>query len=192
MITDYKIKIRKYLELEKKIIGNLDIKAINQVMNILEESRLKGGTIYICGNGGSASTASHMTCDFNKGISLGRKEKYNIICLNDNVPILMAYANDLGYEWCFQKQLEGRLKKNDLLVAVSVSGNSKNIIKAVEYAVSSEIKVISLTGYDGGTLAGMSNYNIHVPVDNMQIAEDIHIIINHLMTWILANEEREN
>jgi D-sedoheptulose 7-phosphate isomerase len=158
-------------------------------MNVFESARKCGATIYICGNGGSASTASHFVCDFNKGISINKDKKYNFVCLNDNVPSLMAIANDCGYEYIFIKQIENKIKPSDVFFCISGSGNSKNIILAAEYAKSVGSIVIGATGYDGGELYKLSDYHLHVPINNMQITEDIHMVFNHVMMWILSSEK---
>ena len=127
-------KIDEYLERLKNAFDALDRTQIEDVMNVLLKAYEDEKTIYIFGNGGSASTASHYVCDFNKGISEKKDKKFNFVCLNDNIPTMLAIANDYSYEEIFKKQLVGRLKPNDLVIAISGSGNSKNVIKAVEYA----------------------------------------------------------
>lgn len=183
---DFKNEIKNYLNEEIEIIKNLDIDAINLVMNTLEEAREKGNTIYIFGNGGSAALASHMQNDFNKGISEGLIKKYNFCCLCDNFATVMAIANDDCYENIFYNQLLNRLKVGDIAIAISGSGNSKNVIKAVEYAKSKGNKVIGFSGYDGGKLKSLSDISLHVPIKNMQITEDVHTIFNHTMMYILC------
>lgn len=189
---DYKNSIREYLEKEINIIKNLDIEAINSAMNLLEETREKGTMVYLIGNGGSAATASHIQNDFNKGISEGLEKKYNFCCLCDNFATVMAIANDDCYENVFYNQLLNRLKLGDVLIAISGSGNSKNVIKAVEYAKGKGNKVIGFTGYDGGKLKTMSDISLHVPLNNMQIAEDVHTIFNHTMMYILCKMLKTN
>lgn len=185
-MVDYKSKISKYISLEREIIKNLDVTAINEVINLLEQTRLNGGTIYICGNGGSAATASHFASDFNKGVSLKLDKKYNMICLNDNVPTVMAIANDIGYERIFDIQLQNRLKEKDILIAISGSGNSLNVVNAVKYAKENNVKIIGLTGYNGGQVKQLADINLYVSVENMQITEDVHLIFEHLMMWVLT------
>ena len=189
---DYKNDIKKYLDEEIEIIKHLDVEAINDAMNLLEETREKGTTVYLIGNGGSAATASHMQNDFNKGISEGLDKKYNFCCLCDNFATVMAIANDDCYENVFYNQLLNRLKLGDVLIAISGSGNSKNVIKAVEYAKGKGNKVIGFTGYDGGKLKTMSDISLHVPLNNMQIAEDVHTIFNHTMMYILCKMLKTN
>ena len=186
--VDYKPKINNYTERLKSAFDTLDRNQINDVMNILIKTYENEGNIFIFGNGGSASTASHYVCDFNKGVSIKLKKKFRFVCLNDNVATVMAIANDCGYENVFSMQLEGKLKKGDVIFAISGSGNSKNVIKAVEYAKEQGNKIISLTGYSGGRLLELSDYPIHVNVNDMQIAEDVHMMLCHMMSSIIARE----
>lgn len=186
-MTDYKKQIRDYVELEKKILDSLPVEDINRVMNALEQARISGKRIYTCGNGGSASTASHLECDFNKGVSYDQTVKYDIECLSDNVAMMMAIANDIGYDDIFVVPLKNKMKPGDILIGISGSGNSENVIRAFEYANEIGAETIAFTGYSGGKLKGMAKYNIHVRVENMQITEDIHLVLNHMMMFILAN-----
>lgn len=183
---DYRKKIRAYIEEERKILANLDENEINNVMNILEEARLAGKRIFICGNGGSAATASHFTGDFNKGVSLEQGVKYNFECLNDNIPTMMAVANDISYDQIFVVPLKNKLRKGDVVIGISGSGNSKNVVNAIEFANNMEATTIGLVGYDGGKVKELSDYSIHVRVDNMQIVEDVHMMLDHVMMYILS------
>lgn len=185
-MVDYKDKIHKYIEMEKQVLDSLSKDAVNEVMNVLENARLAGKRIFICGNGGSASTASHFECDFNKGISYEQDVKYDIECLSDNVPMMMAIANDIGYDDIFVVPLKNKLKSGDIVIGISGSGNSENVIRAFEYANGMEADTIAFTGYSGGKLKQISKYNIHVDINNMQIVEDIHLVLNHMMMFILS------
>lgn len=185
---DFSKQIKAYIENEIEILSKLDQDAINKAMNLLEITREKGSNVYVFGNGGSAATASHMENDFNKGISEKLGKKYRFQCINANMATIMAIANDNGYDRVFVQQLENRLKPEDVIVAISGSGNSENVIKAVEYAKRQGCKIIGMTGYEGGKLKRLSDVSLHVPLDNMQITEDIHIIFNHMMMYILCGE----
>lgn len=185
---NYNNKIDNYLNEELKIIRCLDISAINDAINIIEETRLSSGNVFLFGNGGSASTASHMVNDFNKGVSYNLNIKHNFICLNDNVATIMAIANDDSYENIFYKQIENKLKTNDIVIAISGSGNSRNVIKAVKYAKECGNRIIGMTGYDGGELKKISDISINVPIDNMQITEDMHLAVSHIMMNCLRQE----
>lgn len=185
---DYKHEIKKYIECEIDTLRKIDLESINSVLNELDDARKKRKRIYIFGNGGSAATASHFQNDFNKGISEHIENKFRFHCLNDNVATVMAIANDIGFDEIFRFQLKGQLEPGDIVIAISGSGNSKNIINAVEYAKEQGNKVIGITGYDGGKLKRLCDISLHVPVNSMQIAEDIHMVFDHLMMSILYKE----
>lgn len=189
-MTDYRPAIRNYLDREIETIKKLDVEAINKAVNVLMEARDRDADIYIFGNGGSSATASHFVCDFNKGAYEklgGRKFKFH--CLSDNTPVITAIANDIGYEDVFSYQLEGILKPSDLVIAISGSGNSKNIIKAVEYAKKIGTKILGITGFDGGRLRQLADYHLDVDIKDMQIAEDLHMIFDHMMLCIMQAED---
>ena len=174
---NFKKEIDIYLEHEIETLRALDIDSIDAALNLLLEAFKGGNTIYIFGNGGSSSTASHYQNDFNKGISEYTQKKFNFLCLNDNVATVMAVANDIGFEEVFRFQLQGHLKPGDLVMAISGSGNSKNVINAVEYARECGNKIIGLTGFGGGKLREISS-------QSKQITEDIHMVFDHLMMSI--------
>ena len=174
---DFKQDIRDYIDCEINTLQKLDVDAINQALNLLLEASRAHKWIYIFGNGGSSSTASHFENDFPEPL----KTKFRFRCLNDNVATLMAVANDMGFEEVFRYQLTDRIEAGDLVIAISGSGNSKNVSNAVEYAKSCGNKIIGITGYDGGKLRQMCDVSLHVPVNSMQISEDVHMIFDHLM-----------
>ncbi len=182
---DYRKNITDYIALERKILSEISVDDINSVLNEIVAAFEREGNIYIFGNGGSASTASHYTNDFNKGISEYTEKKFRFVCLNDNVPTLMAVANDIGYEEVFRFQLRGKLSEKDLVIGISGSGNSRNVVNAIEYAKECRVKTIGICGYDGGKLKQMTDKSLWVPIKNMQITEDIHMIFDHLMMAVL-------
>lgn len=178
---DLKEQISGYFSDVKSTLDAVDTKAVSGAMNALLDAYERGAEVYCFGNGGSAATAIHMLNDFNKGISYGLEKKFRFHCLNDNIAMLTAISNDLGYENVFVTQLEGRLKAGDVAVAISGSGNSANIIRAVEYAKEQGCVVIGVSGYDGGKLHQLADYSMHAPIDDMQVVEDVHLIFNHMM-----------
>ena len=178
---DYTKKINAYIQSEIAVLKSLDTNAINTAMNLICEAYERESTVYIFGNGGSAATASHFTNDFNKGISEYTDKKFRFACLNDNTATVMAIANDIGYGEIFKFQLTGRLTEGDLVIAISGSGNSPNVINAVHYAKERGNAVIGLTGLDGGELKRLSDVSLHVPSNSMQITEDVHMVFDHLM-----------
>ena len=178
---NYQNEIRDYIENEIETLKKLDVEAINEALNLLLKTQENGNTVYVFGNGGSSSTASHFQNDFNKGVSEHIDKKFNLLCLNDNVSTVMAVANDIGFEEIFRFQLIGHIKPGDVCIAISGSGNSKNVINAVEYARAQGNKIIGLTGFGGGKLKELSDISLHVPINSMQITEDIHMVFDHLM-----------
>lgn len=179
--------IETYLDELKKTLDRLDRHQIQLLINELINVYAHGGTVYIFGNGGSASTASHFASDFNKGVSENLSKRFRFVCLNDNMPAVLSIANDIGYEQVFKFQLENYLRPDDLVIAISGSGNSRNVIMAIEYAISRGVKTFALTGYNGGRLKELANNSIIVPVNNMQKIEDVHLILNHLMMQVIKD-----
>ena len=167
------------------VLDQLDHSAINSVLNLLVQATEKGKTIYIFGNGGSAATASHFQNDFNKGISEYTEKKFRFQCLNDNIATVLAIANDISFDEIFRFQLDGRLQEGDLVIAISGSGNSKNVLYAAEYAKKQGNMVIGMTGFNGGQLKEICDVCLHAPINSMQITEDIHMIFDHLMMSVL-------
>lgn len=141
--------------------------------------------IFIMGNGGSGATASHFACDINKGSCFELKKKFKVICLNDNVPTILAYANDLSYNKVFIEQLKNFLKEGDVVIGISGSGNSENVIQAVSYAKENNAKTIGLTGFDGGKLAQIADIPLVASINDMQKVEDVHMIVVHMLMQYL-------
>ncbi len=183
-MVDYTNAVKDYIELEKATLDKLDINSINDAMNLILQAYEGKHTIYIFGNGGSSATASHYQNDFNKGISEFLENKFRFQCLNDNMATIMAIANDIGFDEVFRVQLEGKLEEGDIVIAISGSGNSQNIINAVEYAKLCGNKVIGMTGYTGGKLKELVDISLHVDVMSMQITEDIHMVFDHMIMSI--------
>lgn len=183
-MKDYISEINTYLEHEIDTLKALDVNEINAALNLLLETFENGNTVFVFGNGGSSATASHFQNDFNKGVSEHTEKKFNFQCLNDNVATVMAVANDIGFEEVFRFQLVGHMRPGDVALAISGSGNSKNVLNAVEYAKKQGAKVIGLTGFGGGKLKELSDVSLHVPINSMQITEDIHMVFDHLMMSI--------
>lgn len=180
----YQENIREYLEMEIKTLEALDVDMIDRGMREIEAAYRREGTIYIFGNGGSGSTASHYTNDFNKGLSENLEKKFRFVCLNENIPTVLAVANDFGYDEVFRYQLRGRLRPGDLVIGISGSGNSPNVVNAIEYAKDQGVRTLGIVGYDGGKLKRLVDVPLHVPVMNMQLSEDVHMIFDHLMMTV--------
>jgi D-sedoheptulose 7-phosphate isomerase len=183
---DFSNEVGLYFSKLKKELGILDKIKISKFASVLLRHYDKESNVFIFGNGGSGATASHVVCDFNKCVCLDLEKKFKFVCLNDNVPSLMAYANDINYDDVFYQQLKSYLKPGDLVIGISGSGNSKNVIKAVEYAKHVGIETFTLCGYNGGKLRKIDSTNsIHVKINDMQIVEDCHFVIFHMLLQIL-------
>lgn len=164
-------------------LGKIDLATVSQATDWLEEARENNRHVFICGNGGSAATSSHFVVDMLKGASFNRDKRFRILALNDQMPTLTAYANDVHYDCVFAEQLKNFAQPGDIVIAISGSGNSPNVLRAIEYGNSIGCKTIAMTGRDGGKLAPLANLNIHVPSDHMGRIEDGHHIVCHMLCY---------
>ena len=180
--------VSSYLTELKKVIDNVASGKIEEIIRIIMDAYNREASIFIFGNGGSAGTASHFACDINKGACLDLDKKFKVICLNDNIPTMLAYANDIAYEQVFIQQLKNFLKPHDLVIGISGSGNSKNVLKAIEYANKNQAETIGLTGFAGGQLAGLAKQSLVVKSDDMQKIEDVHLVTVHIIMQALFKE----
>lgn len=170
-----------YIKDFKNTIDKLDLDSINNLVEQIIHTANSKGRIYICGNGGSASTASHFAVDIMKGVVASRKNFIDVTCINDNIPILTAYSNDVSFDVVFSEQLIDRIKDKDMLIIISGSGNSTNIINAVKTAISAESNIFGMLGFDGGKVGGLIKNKVIVNSNNMQIIEDMHLMIVHMV-----------
>lgn len=177
---------KKYREKLIDVLNQIDIDQFENGINQITNAWKNGNNIITCGNGGSSLTALHFINDWNKSIYLSTKKPFYGRSLVDNVGLLMSYSNDISFDDVFVEQLKNILKPNDLLIAISGSGNSMNVIKAVEYANQNNANTLALTGYDGGKLKLVSKNNIWVNVNDMQLTEDLHAIFGHMVMQKLA------
>ena len=180
--TDF---VKSYIDQLNEVLNALPSEKFLEINKTLLEARETGKQIFVIGNGGSAAAASHMVCDFNKNTREAGKKRMRAICLNDNTPSVLAYANDEGYDIIFSEQLLSLGQSGDILIAISGSGNSANIIKAIETARQMNIKVIGLTGFKGGKMKELTDICLVVPSDSMEMIEDVHLIINHIFAGLL-------
>jgi D-sedoheptulose 7-phosphate isomerase len=173
-----------------KAIDTVDLEKVGQAIGILRQAREEGRGIFVCGNGGSASTASHFVCDMVKGASYGRPARFRIMALTDSLPTLTAYSNDVGYERVFVEPLKNFAKPGDVVMTISGSGNSPNVLRAVEYGNSAGCRTIALTGRDGGELGRLAQLNIQVSHPHMGRIEDTHLIVLHMICYCFMEEEQ--
>lgn len=172
-------------------IDSIDLAKVNQAIEWLAEAREARRRIFVCGNGGSASTASHFACDMVKGASYNRPSRFRIMALTDQLPTITAYANDVSYDCVFAEQLKNFAEPGDVFIAISGSGNSPNVLRAMEYANSVGCRTIALTGRDGGILGPMAQLNIQAPVPHMGRIEDAHMIVCHMIAYcFMENADR--
>ncbi len=164
-------------------LNGLDLSKVDQAIAWLTEARDQGKTIFMTGNGGSAASASHFVCDMLKGASFQREKRFRILSLHDNMPTLTAYANDVGYHDAALEQLKNFAAPGDVVIAISGSGNSPNVLRAIEYANSIGCKTIGLTGRNGGKLGPLVQLQIHTPEPHMGRIEDAHMIALHMICY---------
>jgi D-sedoheptulose 7-phosphate isomerase len=164
-------------------VDTLDLRRVRQVIDLFRDARDSGRRIFVCGNGGSASTASHFACDIVKGASYERDARFRIMALTDQLPTLTAYANDVGYDCIFVEQLKNFAEPGDVVMAISGSGNSPNVIEAIRYADSIGCRTVALTGRDGGRLGPLAEIHIQVPVPHMGRIEDAHLVACHMIAY---------
>jgi len=172
---------RQYLKGLNGLLDGFDTEAFDRIVNSILDAYSDETAIFIMGNGGSASTASHFACDINKGCCLDLDKKFKVICLNDNIPTLLAYANDLDYASIFVEQLKNFFHSEDLVIGISGSGNSENVLRAIRYANENGGKTVGLTGYSGGKLGQLVDIAYVAASDDMQKIEDVHMIIVHMI-----------
>jgi D-sedoheptulose 7-phosphate isomerase len=176
---DYLLQLQKTLSL-------LDVREIDDAVALIGEAWERESQIITLGNGGSAATALHFIADWNKSLSLSGGKAFRGRSLVENTGLLTAWANDVSYDDVFVAQLRYVMRPGDLAVLISGSGNSENVIRAAEYANANGGVTLGLCGYNGGRLKGLAHHTLHVPVDDMQLAEDIHAIFGHIVLRALG------
>ena len=162
-------------------LHDLPVENLEELGELLFRAYLNERQVFTIGNGGSASTASHIAADLAKNTIGPNMRRFRITSLNDNVSVLTALSNDLGYEHVFVEQLINLIRPADMLIVVSASGNSANILRATDYAKSQSAHVVGLLGFDGGKAAGMVDLPILVPVSHYGAVEDVHLVVNHIL-----------
>jgi D-sedoheptulose 7-phosphate isomerase len=175
--------ISNYIKKLTNLLNNLNLDEIENIQNALEDTIANNSKIYIIGNGGSAATASHMANDLSVGLKLREIRNFDVESLSDNSSVCTAIANDIGYENIFYAQIKNKIQQNDLLIAISCSGNSDNILKAVYYAKEIGTTTIGMTGFSGGELKKISDIGFHIPTDKGEygLVEDAHMILDHIL-----------
>jgi D-sedoheptulose 7-phosphate isomerase len=173
--------VSNYINQHNRVMKSLDIAELECAIELIRDKAFSGKTIAVCGNGGSALAASHYITDWNKMVNLETGHRFNGVCLSDNVGLVTAYANDLSYNDVFSEQVKNLLLPNDLLITVSGSGNSDNVVQATEIANELGVTTLTICGYDGGRLKEISNHSVWIKSFDMQMCEDAHVVFGHLV-----------
>ena len=183
MSVDREVSLRTtlqdYWEEVAEVAAMVDLGCLEHVAVMLLNCQARGRVVFVVGNGGSAATASHFACDLSKGTRRDGPPTFQVVSLTDNVPLLTAWANDSGYERVFSEQLIALGRPGDLLVAISASGNSPNVVAAIDAARLRGMAVAGLTGRTGGVLGSLSDVVVNVPSDRIEVVEDAHLVVAH-------------
>jgi len=180
-----------YLSEYSRAAGLVDRSRLAQAALLVQKTASSGGTIYSCGNGGSAAISNHLLCDFAKGIQTDTALRPKVVSLSSHAELLSAIGNDIGYEETFSYQVRSWGKTGDLLMAISSSGNSENIVRALREAKTAGMATIALTGFDGGRAAVLADVSINVPSQNYGVVEDLHQSVMHMLAQFIRAKQME-
>ncbi|MGA2328002.1 MAG: SIS domain-containing protein [Bryobacteraceae bacterium] len=171
-----------------KTLEGVDLNRVEQAIQWFKEMRADNRQIFVCGNRGSAATASHFVTDMAKGASYNRPVRFRILALTESLPTISAYSNDVGYQCVFVEQLKNFAQPGDLVMGISGSGNSPNMLEAIEYANAIGCRTLAMSGRDGGRLGPLAQLNLEVPEPHMGRIEDTHMIICHMISYFFMEE----
>ena len=195
--TDF---INGYFAGARKITEDISVSDISQVVELLFDAWKNGNHVFICGNGGSASTATHFACDLVKTVAVGGKRGLKAECLNDNIPLMLALVNDEGFDSLFYEQLKTKFQKGDVLICISVHGGagqdkaslwSQNLLKAMKYVKENGGTTIGFSGFDGGPMKQIADACVVVPIDSTPHVESFHLVLEHLVCSCLRQKIEE-
>jgi len=173
------VDIRQYFSTVQTLLDQVPFDAVYRVVDVLTTANRAGQVIYICGNGGSAATATHFGCDLAKRPIVAGQPRFRVIALTDNNALMTALSNDISYDAVFSEQLLPLVRENDVLIGISGSGNSRNVLNAVQVAKDAGALTVGFCGYDGGKLKAMVDVPVHVPSHTMAMVEDVHLMLEH-------------
>jgi D-sedoheptulose 7-phosphate isomerase len=182
-------QLSTYISTLQATISQLPVDQIARVVETLQDARLSGRQVFIMGNGGSASTATHFVCDLAKNTRREGMPHFRVIGLTDNMAIFSAYANDEGYENVFTAQLANLINPEDIVIGISASGNSQNVLNAIVESKKHHAFTISFTGFDGGRLSSLVDLNIHVKSNVIEHVEDIHLMLEHMIVKAIKDSD---
>ena len=178
-------RIQKYISHLQGVLERLKINDVRKSIDVIMDAYHDDKQVFVIGNGGSASTASHLACDLGKGTSVKDKKRFRVISLTDNVATMTAWSNDVSYEDVFIEQLKNLVNSGDVVIGISASGNSENVIRAMQHASEIGCRTIGWSGFGGGRLAAICEVNVIVDSDQYGPVEDVHLILNHILhAWI--------
>lgn len=181
--------IRNYIDDLQRVLSQVDAAEMEKIIGLFGQARDAGKRIFAIGNGGSASTASHFVNDMGKGASVGRDKRFKVIPLTDNVEWMTALSNDISYDDVYVEQLKNHAERGDVLLAISGSGNSENVLRAVRYANEIGCTTVGFTGFGGGKLKNLAKTSIVADSDHMGRVEDLHLVLQHLICYYYMDEE---
>ena len=182
-----KFSIKNYIKKHNEVLNLLDESDLSVAINLIRDKAFLGKKIAVCGNGGSALAASHYITDWNKMVHLETGSRFNGVCLSDNIGLITAYANDLSYDHIYSEQVRNLMMPGDLLITISGSGNSENVVRATNLANELNITTLTISGYGGGKLSEISDYSVCINSFDMQICEDAHVVFGHLVMKSICN-----
>jgi len=192
MKNNFESFLNKYLTDLVTSIKKSNLKSIESVSSHIIKTVNNRGTIYVCGNGGSAAISNHYVCDYLKFLRQHSKLKPKVVSLSSNIEIITAISNDINYDQIFKYQAENLFEKKDLLIIISSSGNSKNIKEVLKFAKKKKVKVVGFSGFDGGFLKKNSDVSVHIPTKNYGTSEDSHHILMHVILQFLILKLKKN
>jgi len=185
MSDEYVLRIESYLQAVTSTLENLPVRSIARAVQVIENARTERRTVFLFGNGGSAATATHFACDLSKGAIANGKLRIRAISLCDNIALLCAWANDTAYEHVFAEQLENLIEPGDIVIGISGSGNSPNVLNAMTLAKAKGAITIGVSGFTGGKLKDIADVPVVVPNHCMEQVEDVHLVLEHVITTCL-------
>ncbi|MCB9453184.1 MAG: SIS domain-containing protein [Anaerolineaceae bacterium] len=171
--------IRHYFNTLQSVLNDVPFNVVDQVVDVLMAANRNGNVVYICGNGGSAATATHFGCDLAKRPIVAGQPRFRVVALTDNNALMTALSNDIGYDAVFSEQLLPLVRPGDVLIGISGSGNSKNVVNAVQVAKEAGATTIGFCGYDGGKLKQAVDVPVHIDCNVMAMVEDVHLVLEH-------------
>ena len=182
-------EIANYIANLRRVLDSLPTQSLDEMVALLLYARVHGNRVFFMGNGGSGSTASHFATDLGKGTAAAGKARFKVVPLNDQQPTVSAYANDMGYETIFAEQLKAFIERGDIVIGLSTSGRSRNVLEAMKVARDAGAVRVGMTGFDGGLLRERVDLNLHVPENHTPRVEDAHHIMMHLICDCIKSEQ---